>query len=670
MTPAPDISRHCPPGEVNMARGWVGILFLGTVMAASLRETPPMDYDKVRDFVVQQYNMESRSEFLFRMVSADTQPNWNATSDKIQSFSLTLRETVCKGNPEKDDVAACDYKEKGDIQSPKQTSSRGLNSMNVKMAMELSLPKLVLLLDFFVHDCADAQLIKGKYSANERHVQKCHKESIKQTGSTQGIYDRSKADPDPCNGIRRSHRQSIAEPPKQYKCGECGKEFRLKIMFQIHQETKSKKASFPCPECNMCLFTSSHLRVHRRTHFQGCRGKEKSHLRENQLSVHRKNHCALEKLHWCRDCRQGFHRYFDLLQHKKSHEVAEPWLCAQCGVLFMSQNDVAMHEEGHFEEAMCELVACGQNCICESSLQLHFASQTDGSKVGLEDHKQLPRKFYGKEGKPYSCVHCGSQFQLEVNLGMHYRYCPMGKKLKQGENGPPQGLKVRAGQGNSDLFHSQHPSQTSAQHSCPGPGKSISHMHHQKGGKQRDSAKHDPVVPSADSSGGPPKSSATKKLHKCHNCGKTFVFKWQLAGHLKGHGMGKGFVCKSSLWNHRRTHQGEASYKKENGQKNLVPAASRRMDKEKTLYPCVKCGRSFTKSYMPDHQAFHEGVRYKCLFCGKVFNFKSGALSHLKHHKVKGDFSTCPKCKGSGGFPSRDCLCRIQKIRIAPGLEA
>ncbi|XP_060638761.2 zinc finger protein 585B-like [Anolis sagrei] len=489
--------------------------------------------------------------------------------------------------------------------------------------------------------------------SNQRLPQMCHKEGIEQVGSPQELCGGPKVDTSLYYDVTESHSQRAVLSPKEYESGESGQKSRLKSLPRTRPRVNLKKASFPCPKCKRRFSSSSFLKVHKRTH-----------LRENGLYTHHGN--ALKTLHCCTDCGQSFHRYFDFLQHRKSHQTAKPWLCTHCGDVFMSQSDLALHEEDHLKEAKQDLAACGQNGLCESS-------ETGGSQVGLED----PREDDGKVRKLYPCVHCGLKFKLELNLGVHYRYCPKGKLRKWGANGSPQDAEVPAKQGSPQWASPQHPSQTSAKVVCPDPGQLSIQRHLQKlqAAKQRNSTEPGGSASSAYSSGGPSKSCATKTLHKCPDCGEAFVYKWQLAAHQESHSEGKGYPCpdygksfvhKSNLSSHSLIHREESTPRGEDHQENLVSAVDHQVDKEKPLFPCKECGNTFTKSYLRLHQAVHAGIRYKCLICGKLSNFRSGAISHVKHHWKEGAFISCPKCEGREGPHAAYCHCRIKKVCINP----
>uniref|UniRef100_A0A803SQR8 Uncharacterized protein n=1 Tax=Anolis carolinensis TaxID=28377 RepID=A0A803SQR8_ANOCA len=487
--------------------------------------------------------------------------------------------------------------------------------------------------------------------SNQRLPQMCHKEGIEQVGSLQELCSEVKADTALCYNITGSHSQRTAVSPREYESGESGQKSQLKSLPRTRPRVRIKKAFFPCSKCKKCFSSSSFLKVHQRTH-----------LKENGMYTHHGN--TLKTLHCCTDCGQNFHRYLDFLQHRKSHQMANPWLCTHCGDVFMSQSDLAMHEKGHLEEANQDLASCSQNAICESS-------ETGGSQMGLDDPQQ--QEDDGKVRKLFSCVYCKLQFKVEMNLAVHYRYCPKGK-LKN-----PQDAEVPARQGSphwasahksGDLWQPQHPSQTSAQVICPDPGQLVIQTHRQKHQveKQRISAEPGGSASSVYSSGSLQKSCATKTLHKCQECGERFVYKWQLAAHLESHTGGKGsygksFAHKSSLWNHSQIHQEEAKLRGENHQENLVPAISHRADKERPLFPCKECGNSFSKSYLRLHLAVHAGIRHKCLLCGKLFNYRSSAIGHLKQHRKEGPFFPCPKCERRGGIY---CSCRMKKVRITP----
>ncbi|XP_063003645.1 zinc finger protein 835-like [Elgaria multicarinata webbii] len=489
-----------------------------------------------------------------------------------------------------------------------------------------------------------------------------------------------------------THSQRTVTTPTQYKCGECGKRFRLKALLRIHQKISMRNESFPCPKCGVRFPSPSHPR----THLQACAERGTDSFQETRLSRRHGNQ-ALERLHCCADCGASFRRYLDLLRHQKSHDEAKPWPCPQCGAVFMYRSDLALHEESHLDEALHEYAACGENCLCECSLLLHFASHR-GQGVGAgspepRGHEQLLPAACSKEEKPYSCAQCGLLFRLEVNLEVHYRYCHKEWLPKRGSNGAAQlplswPQKVHAEQTNNpsvlggrqgDRWGSQHPSQPSAPHACADCGKCFVSKLKRCKHRRKHNAREPGGVAEQGSVGsvGPPKTAyVTKKLHKCQQCGDKFVYKWQLVAHLKGHGKdgcclctycGEKFGCRSSLRKHHQRHREAAVSENGTSLEDFGAAATnRRTCATMRRYPC-ECGKHFPKFYLHIHQAFHAGVRYRCRVCGKVCNFKSAAVAHSKSHRGRWDVSNRPELKELSG--SKPWCCTIEKIHLAPASQ-
>ncbi|KAF7236250.1 hypothetical protein EYD10_17001 [Varanus komodoensis] len=471
--------------------------------------------------------------------------------------------------------------------------------------------------------------------------------------------------------------------PKCYRCRECGKRFRLEKLLQIHQEVSRKKGSFPCPKCGVCLPSPSHLLRHQRTHWSPW-GKE------NWLGVP----CgaqAPEVLHPCAACGRRFGGFLALLQHQKDHDEAQPWPCRQCGDVFMYRSELLIHEEGHLEEALRLRAGCVGNCICQCSLLLHFSSR-GGGRGG--DPKPGPREAPGpeEEEESFLCAQCGLLFKLEISLKVHFRYCheevPPKRESNRGPHSTPpwpggghaehQGSRPLLGGGQGDAGRPRPPSPPAAPHVCAVCGKSFvfqstlrKHQRKHRAGKPGAVPQQDASPGRVGSSGGPKSVCVTKRLLKCQECGDKFVYKWQLAAHLKGHGeegsydcpyCGKNFGCVSSLWKHHQIHLEEAACR--NGPSRTCAGAlagNRQSHALEQLYHC-ECGKSFARRYLPIHRAFHAGVRYRCLLCGKVCNFRGAAASHCKSHK---DLSPCPKCAETGA--SGPCCCMIERICVAPG---
>lgn len=477
---------------------------------------------------------------------------------------------------------------------------------------------------------------------------------------------------------------------KPYECGLQGERIRLKGLPQIQEQISTKSVSFHCPECGVGFQSSSHLTMHWRVHMNMESRKTPSSLEPGQ-PVPPHGIQARERLHFCAVCGKSFQRYLDFLQHQKGHDEAKPHPCAQCEIVFMFQSDLEIHEESHLEEVLCEHAVCGKNCICDISLQLHFACQLRKcSKSGLQSHEPLHQKA-GSEEEPYLCGLCKQQFKLKVNLETHYRYCHkewvLKRKLKcSAQNSLLQRKKIPAKQEHTKPApnDSSNGSQNSGPPSLPSCtlcscsycGKwfvsKFSLHEHQKRHKHGGAVKRNKK---AGGFGGSLLARVTKKLHKCQDCGKKFVYKWQLVEHLKVHAQEKQPL--PLYHGNILEHEGDLDkqcevHTKKRARKNgkhsksaSMPALTVDQRRQTEELLCEQCGKIFTKRYMLQHQAFHAGLRYKCLLCEKIFSFRSGTYSHLRRHWQKGDFTPCSQGKKRGS--SILCLCMIEKIYMGPG---
>ncbi|KAJ6655084.1 hypothetical protein lerEdw1_005988, partial [Lerista edwardsae] len=482
---------------------------------------------------------------------------------------------------------------------------------------------------------------------------------------------------------------------KPYECGLRGERFQLKGLPQIHEQVSTKNVSVHCPECGVGFQSSSHLRMHWRVHIDmSTESRKTPSSLEPGKPVPLLGIQARGRLHLCVLCGKSFQRYFDFLQHQKGHDEAEPHPCAQCEIVFMFQSDLEIHEESHLEEVLCEHAVCGKNCICDISLQLHFACQLrKHSKSGLQSHEPLHQKACSEE-KPYLCGLCKQQFKLKINLETHYMYCHKEWVLKHNfkcsaQNSLLQHKKVQANQehtkpapsdSSNGVQNSGPPSLPSCTLcSCSYCGKwfvsKFSLRKHQKRHKHGGAVKRDKKVGFTGGFGGSLLAHVTKKLHRCQECGMKFVYKWQLVAHLKVHAQEKqplplhhGNILEHGSDLDKQCQVHTKKWARKNGKHSKSASVhaltvDQRRRAEEQL--CEQCGKIFKKHYMPQHLAFHAGLRYKCLLCEKILSFQSGISYHLRRHCQQGDFAPCSDGKKRGG--SNYCLCMMEKIYVAPG---
>uniref|UniRef100_A0A3Q3ERS7 C2H2-type domain-containing protein n=1 Tax=Labrus bergylta TaxID=56723 RepID=A0A3Q3ERS7_9LABR len=110
-----------------------------------------------------------------------------------------------------------------------------------------------------------------------------------------------------------------------------------------------------------------------------------------------------------------------------------------------------------------------------------------------------------------------------------------------------------------------------------------------------------------------------RKSNSCHQCGKTFERKGNLADHMRIHSGEKPFSCslcskrfarKANLTKHMRIHSGEKPFS------------------------CSECGKGFNdKTNMTRHMIIHTGEKlFKCSVCDQRFSW----CTQLKRHKCVG----------------------------------
>ena len=390
---------------------------------------------------------------------------------------------------------------------------------------------------------------------------------------------------------------------------------------------KDERKSLKCLLCNikfkrkqsllLHIVNSNHVQTVDSTFEKIAHGLDTDDLREFRAT-----------LHTCPDCGKQFTKPSLLKVHQLVHMYDKNkanYVCNICNNEFSQSLSLKVHlvkvhgadiempaDSGQQEAKLLTCEFCGKEFHRESSLLVHRKTHTqdethcrslqeqdfggnDEFQKNVSDNNHKVKKDRGKaDKKSWQCELCGEVFSKKGQYFEHFNSheeeegfkCPeCGRYFKKKEN-----LKWH-------MATTRHTFKDNVNISSADIATSLFGMKV----SDRESGKKSSEPSSIQSHSSTQKG---KKSYECKDCGEGFTRKYQLTDHLS----------QCHLDRSKQNKQGSDGIEK----------------KGKGLYTCPKCNKNYsTPVSLRAHIARHDGMKFKCNDCGKLFMRKESLQMHV-----------------------------------------
>ncbi|XP_045303936.1 zinc finger and SCAN domain-containing protein 29 isoform X2 [Leopardus geoffroyi] len=148
----------------------------------------------------------------------------------------------------------------------------------------------------------------------------------------------------------------------------------------------------------------------------------------NSQLMHQISH-QVENPYKCADCGKSFSRSARLIRHRRIHTGEKPYKCLDCGKSFRDSSNFITHRRIHTGEKPYQCGECGKRFNQSSSLIIHQRTHTGekpyqceecGKSFNNSSHFSAHRRIHTGE-RPHVCPDCGKSFSKSSDLRAHHR---------------------------------------------------------------------------------------------------------------------------------------------------------------------------------------------------------------------------------------------------------